>query len=61
MKQTKFRVEFAQGESGKGPFMEVPAFSAEQAKILAQAERIKAGLDYKVEHIWSDVYPEFET
>lgn len=55
MKQTKYRVEFRLGEPGKGPFVDMLAFSAEQAKILAQAERIKAGLDYEVEHVWSDV------
>lgn len=54
MKLAKYRVEFVLGVPGEGPFAEVSAFSAEQAKILAQAERIKRGLDYQIEHVWSD-------
>lgn len=54
MKQTKYKVEFRIGVPGEGPFIEVDALSREQAKILAQAERIKRGLDYEVEHVWSD-------
>lgn len=54
MKQTKFRVEFKLGIPGEGPDVEVWAFTREQAKILAQAERIKRGLDYQVEHVWQD-------
>jgi len=52
MKQTKYTVEFSIGVPGEGPFIEVLAFNSEQAKILAQAQRIKRGLDYDVEHIW---------
>lgn len=31
-----------------GPSMEMLALSAEQARILAQAERIQKGMNYKV-------------
>ena len=49
MRQFLFEVEFVIGLAGVGPFVKVHAFNAEQAKILAQAERIKAGLDYRVD------------
>lgn len=52
MKQTLYNVEFYIGIEGVGPFAQILAFTAEQATILAQAERIKKGLDYRVEHVW---------
>ncbi len=52
MRQTLFRVEFRIGIPGVGPFVAAYAFNPKQAMILAQAERIKMGQDYDVEHIW---------
>lgn len=52
---TSYSVEFKLGIPEEGPFIEVRAANALQAKILAQAERIKRGFDYQVEHIWVDV------
>jgi hypothetical protein len=49
MRQFLFEIEFEVGIAGIGPFVRIHAFNAEQAKILAQAERIKAGLDYRVD------------
>lgn len=52
MKPKNYKVEFYVGVPGKGPFIFVTAMSATEARILAQAERIRDGLDYEVEHVW---------
>ena len=55
MKPKNYKVEFYVGEPGKGPFVYVTAMNANEARILAQAERIRDGLDYRVEHVWEIV------
>ncbi len=51
MRQTWFEIEFVVGIKGVGPFVKVQAFNAHQAAILAQAERIKAGQDYRIDNV----------
>jgi hypothetical protein len=46
MKPSKFTVKFRNGE-----IVRVRAFSAERAGILAMAERIQDGKDYKIQSI----------
>ena len=51
MKETKYRVQFTDG-SYPIQIVEVMALSKGTAIILAQAERIKAGLDYTLYDIF---------
>ena len=48
----KYRVKFKRKYFGKDPLIDLMAKSAKEAKILAQAERIKAGQDYEIESVW---------
>lgn len=50
MKMTKFLVWFTDN-TYKPQCVEVTAFDGHKALILAQAERIKAGLDFTFHHI----------
>jgi len=50
MKNYKFKVWFSNGSYEPQP-VEVLAMGRYQAKILAQAERIKAGLDFTVNKV----------
>ncbi len=47
MKTTKFTIWFSNGDYD-AQMVIVHALSEEQARILAQAERIKAGCDYTI-------------
>ena len=51
MKETKYRVQFTNGNYPMEP-VEVMAFNERDAIILAKAERIKAGLDCTVYDIF---------
>ena len=56
MSKKCFRIEFAIGIPGRGPFEVIFAANAYEAKVLAQAERIKGGYDYEVDSV-AEVFP----
>lgn len=57
MRQKKYKIAFTDGHDGE-TWVEVYAFTEQEAQILAQAERIKAGLDFSVLKVifYSDYY-----
>ena len=50
--KSKFIVEFRFGYEISPYRQEIESFARDEARILAQAERIKKGLDYYVENVW---------
>ena len=54
MKKAKFTVEFYRGSPDFPAKVVIFAFTVQEARILAQAQRIIAGFsDFEVEHVWS--------
>ena len=51
--KTKFIIEFRFGYEISPYRQEIEAFTREEAAILAKAERIKKGLDFHVENVWT--------
>jgi hypothetical protein len=49
-----YKVEFYRGIEGLGPFAHVLAHTADDAAILAKAQRILSGhRDLEIEHVWA--------